>query len=76
MQTCPDETWGEGVDMTCTLTPSGCDPNKYADNLTHLCVAKGTCSQGQYSYDGPGNDRKCVINCPDGTYADSPSMHC
>lgn len=76
VQTCPDGTWGEYTTYTCALTPSGCDTGKYADNDTHTCVAKGTCSFGQFSYDGPSNDRKCVIYCPDGTYADKNSFHC
>lgn len=55
------------------LATTDCDANKYADNYTHLCVAKGTCSFGQYSTDV---ETKCTMICPDGTYADDITHHC
>jgi hypothetical protein len=70
---CPNQTWGEGVTFTCSLTTTGCDPNKYADNYTHLCVAKGACSLGQFSTD---IDKKCVITCPASTFANTNTKHC
>jgi hypothetical protein len=45
----------------------------YADNYTHLCVAKGQCSLGQYSSD---DEQRCVMTCPNGTYADDSTHHC
>lgn len=73
VKTCPNETWGEGVTFTCALVTTNCDPNKYADNYTHLCVTKGACSLGQYSTD---DGKKCVINCTSGTYANDATNHC
>lgn len=78
VKTCPDGTWSNGVTFVCAITPSGCEATYYADNATHKCVAKGSCSDGQFSYDGPSDDRKCVIKCPSdsNTYADVHTGHC
>ena len=59
--------------MTCALNPTDCDNSKYADDFTHTCVAKGTCSVNQFSSDAT---MTCENECPDGTYADESTMHC
>lgn len=70
---CPNETWGENTTWTCVLVTTNCDSNRYADNYTHQCVPKGTCSLGQFSTD---IGKKCVITCPSTTYANTNTMHC
>lgn len=49
------------------------DNQKYADNITWTCVARGACSKGRYT---EFTTKSCVINCPDGSYADDATNHC
>ena len=73
VQKCPNGTWGEYVGMTCALEPTDCDPDKYADNYTNLCVGIGSCSNYQFSTDAT---QTCVDTCPEGEFADESDMHC